>query len=140
MPNAIYTEDGKVLIEKKSDSDGVTVTTENLADITSDVESRQKKKTKDKKDAFDREPMRLCATGTTVGCVGVGSYFAFSGLNLFICAAIGMLGFYFTMLAKGSRHSTYCIVLAVINIVFAATTLVIKLKSLGVLDWLKFSM
>lgn len=139
--HTIYTEDGKILIEKKPEASGNGGGSSNLAEVVNNVErNRKSKDPKEKKDVFDREPMRLCATGITAGGVGLGTMAAIAGIDMFLCMAIGMIAFYLTMIAKGSRHSTYCMVLAVINMLFAATMLIIRLKQMGALDWLQFSM
>lgn len=131
----IYTEDGKILIEKKQQvTEG---STQNLVEIAEHVRENNKAP-KEKKDVLDRPPMRVCATGITAGGIGIGTAVAVSGVDLSVSTIIGIVSFYLTMIAKGSRHSSYCIALAVANILFSTVTLVIKLKQLGWFDWLQY--
>ncbi len=133
----IYTRDGKVLIEKK-DLNQVDVSP-NLAEVVEQTQVKSDKPVKIKKEALDRPPMRICATGITAGSIGIGTTLAVNGVDLSVSAAIGLVAFYFTMVAKGNHHSSYCLALAITSLVFSIVTLVIKLKQLGWLDWVQFT-
>ena len=104
-----------------------------------DVVNNAEKKSTTKKDTFDREPMRLCATGSAIAGIGLSIMAVHYGADYLIAAIIATVGFYFTMVAKGTRKSTYCMVLAFANLFVGVGMVIAKLKSIGAFDWLEFS-
>jgi len=140
MDKVIRDENGNIIevvfVEDDVEDDGVSIN-----DVVSDIQNKRKPKSNKKKiDIFDREPMRATATVFTVSGLAVATIAVIGGLDLFIGVGLALLAFFMTMMAKGSRASKYCVVLAVIDMGYAATLLVIKLKSLGIFDWLHYSM
>ena len=113
-----------------------------LVEVTKEVEKRQKKQLKREraaKEMFDRPPMVGTAIVSSMATLAA-SYFAVSAAGSCIFGAIlCMVGFLGTMIAKGSRDSKLCIVLAVLNICVAVTLVVIELKTRGIFDWIETS-
>lgn len=125
------------MAKKLMTREGVT-----LVEVTKEVEKRQKKQLKREKAAeemFNRPPMIGTAITSSVATLAA-SYFAVSAAGSYVFGAIlCMVGFLGTMIAKGSRDSKLCIILAVLNVLVAITLTVIWLKTQGVFDWIETS-
>lgn len=124
--------------KKIKTTDGVTLV--EIVDNLNNNTNTRNTKSSGHKDVNDHAPMRLTALGSTVAAVGLGTTSIVAGIDPTVPAVIGFAGVVCTLLAKGKHDSAFCVALAIINIAFTTVPIIMKLKEIGIFDWLSYNM